>query len=664
MKRIYSIGISLFFLLLFAGCGSSNPTLATFGDEKITLRSYEDTYVKSSGGWDTCAASSLEEKQSFLDLIIKYKLKVKEARAQGLDKDSAVVDEINTYRNAAAQSYMVEKEVVEPGIQKFYDRKKEEVHASHILFRVPPKGEPKDTLAAYERAVNTIKQISSNPFDTLAAKFSDDPSAKTNYGDLGFFTAGRMVREFEEESYSLKPGEYSKKPIRTQFGYHILKVTGRQPNSGSVRISHILFLFPESLNDTAAIRDTAWMVYKMLKSGANFKDMVKKYSKDPQSVAKDGDMGFFERERLPANIAETFYSMHRDSITEPMGFRYGYHIFKLTEKKPLPDLKELYKDLKTQYQQSRFPYERKNYIAQLKTQYGVHIDSSAMKIFISALDSTKKVGSDNWKDTLTTPQLGSILLHCQHYSLTVDDFIKRVSVLPEYKNFTVTSSNIWSMMSKVADNVALEQHARHAHERYPILARLLEEYEEGVLLFRIEQDEVWKKVTVSDSILKTYYEAQKESYRWPVRVNFAEIYVSKDSIAKVVYKKIKKGMDFLEAAQEYTTRPGYKEKKGVWGLQSVVSNELSMKASGMVQDSITAPFRYQSGWSLLKALEKDSAHVKTYEEVLPEISSACQEIASKQREQDWVAQLKKKYPVKINQEVLLEAFKRKRVESQ
>jgi peptidyl-prolyl cis-trans isomerase SurA len=664
MTRIFILGVPLFIVILFIGCGASNPILATIGEEKITLRSFEDNFVKNNGGWDTSAATSFEDRQKFLDLLVKFKLKVKEARAQGLEKDSAIVSEMDSYNTSVAQSYMIEKEVVEPGVQRFYDRKKEEIRASHILFRLQRNATPEDTLMAYIRAVNAIDQIPNTPFDSLASRYSEDPTVKSNYGDLGFFTSDRMVPEFGDACFLLKPGEYTKRPIRTQYGYHVIKVTARRSNPGSVRISHILLRFNESSSDTVAVRDTVWMLYKRLKSGASFKEVMHKYSQDPQSVANNGDIGFYERDRIPPAIADVFYKLQIDSISEPMKFNYGYHIFKLTEKKALPSFVEMQKDIKSQYQQVRYQYEYKNYVEKLKTQYRVLIDSTAVNMLISKLDTTKTAGDENWKDTLSTEMLKTTLIHCTGRPLKVKDFADKVITTNEYKDYILTPANVWVLMTKLVDVVALEQHARHAAERHPILAQLLQEYEEGTLLYRIEQDEVWKKVMVNDSLLREYYNAHMENYRWPERINFAEIYTTTDSIAKAAYKKIKKGRDFLDVAQEYTNRSGYQEKKGVWGFQLFTFNDLSLKASTMAIDSITAPFKFETGWSIIKALGRDSAHVKTFEEAMPEVASAYQEVASKQREQEWIEALKKKYPVTINKEALTEAFKRKRVESQ
>lgn len=661
MIRVLILGLSFLLIMVYCGCGTSNSVLVTLGDEKITLHDFEDNGVKFNNGWDSCAASSLEDKERFLNLLINSKLKIKEARARGLEKDSAIVNEIDAYNVAVAQSVLIDTEIVKPGMRQLYDRRKQEIRASHILFRLSPKASPKDTAAAFDRAMSTIASLATTPFDTLAFNLSEDPSAKTNHGDLGFFSGGRMVQEFEDACYSLKPGEYTKKPVRTQFGYHIIKVTDRQKNPGSVHIEHILLRFNETMSDSAAIRDTAWMLYKQLKSGANFEELAKKYSQDPRSAMNGGDIGFFERERLQPKIAETFFGMQKDSVSEPMVFNYGIHIFKVTDKKPFPEYSEIEKDLKNQYQQMRYQSDYKKYTDRLRKQYQIRIDSAAVKSLISHLDTTKIAGNESWKDTLTAEQVTNILIHTTDRPWTVKDFINKVTTTDEYRNYALTPSNIWTLVTKLGDVVAMEQYARHAGERYPRLAQLQKEYEDGALLFRIEQDEVIKKVAVNDSILQEYYSKHANEYRWPARANFAEIYVPSDSMAKALYRKVFGKKDFLELAQQYTARPEYKEKKGVWGFQPFDYNELYLKASTMAIDSITPPFKYQTGWSIIKMLGKDSAQVKTFEEAMPEVSSAYQEVATKQREQEWLGELKKKYPVVIQKDVLAEAFKRKRI---
>lgn len=263
--------------LMLAGCASGPAVIATIGKDPLTLEYFESSYAKNNGGWDKGVASTQEERERFLDLLVKFHLKVKEATERGLLADSAIKSEMEGYKIAVATSYMLEREIVEPRIRELYERKKEEIHASHILIRVDRDASPADSLAAYQKAMKVINLLATSPFDTLAPAYSDDQSAVVNKGDLGFFASGRMVPEFEDACYRLKPGEYTRIPVRSQFGYHIIKVLERQKSKGSVRVSHIVWRFTNTENDSLGLKDTVWMVYNQLKSGLDFATAAKQY---------------------------------------------------------------------------------------------------------------------------------------------------------------------------------------------------------------------------------------------------------------------------------------------------------------------------------------------------------------------------------------------------
>jgi hypothetical protein len=269
------------------------------------------------------------------------------------------------------------------------------------------------------------------------------------------------------------------------------------------------------------------------------------------------------------------------------------------------------------------------------------------------------MASATWSDTLSEALRASVLATCGASSLTVKDFVVKANAENDMKGHVLTPSTIKSILDKILDSFVLEVHAGTAEERYPVLAQLMKEYEEGVLLYRIEQDEIWKKIPVDDTLLRAYYEKVKENYRWPERVQFSEIYVPTDSVAKIVYKKLLHGEVFAEVAKKYSKREEYRESGGEWGLQPIDSGELAKKAAGMKVDSITPPFKYELGWSILKVEAHDSAHVKLFNEVTPEVTSGYQEIATKQREEEWMKSLKTKYPVTEYPEVLSGAFTRK-----
>jgi peptidyl-prolyl cis-trans isomerase SurA len=266
-----------------------------------------------------------------------------------------------------------------------------------------------------------------------------------------------------------------------------------------------------------------------------------------------------------------------------------------------------------------------------------------------------------WSDTLASGLKLKVLFLCEDRRYTVEDFVSHVNATAEFKSMFLYPKNVKQMINRMAEAKIVEENARRVPERYPAFNKLLKEYQDGILLYRIEQDEIWKKVVVNDSLLKIYYNGNKEKFRWPERVNFAEILLTSDSLAQVAYKEILKGKEFTDVAERFTMRQGYKEKKGVWGLTPNSLNEFSKYAAVLPVDSIPPPFAHPNGWSIIKVLEKDSSHVKSFEESTPELLSAYQEYAAKAREQEWLSELKALYPVMLRKDVLPEAFKRKPV---
>jgi peptidyl-prolyl cis-trans isomerase SurA len=664
MKYVKALILAVPLAVLLDGCGTSSPVVATIGSEKITLEDFENNYAKNNSGWANSVASSLEDRQHFLDLLIKFRLKVEEAKARGLLHDSAVTGELDQYRITVSQSYMLEKELIVPHVKKMYDHKLEEIRAAHIFFRLPQNPIPADTLAAYNKAQKVIALLPTVSFDSLARQYSEDPQNAPNGGDIGWIIPGRIPEDLESTIYSLKEGQYLNAAVRSSVGYHIFKVLQRQPAKGGIRISHILKRFSRDLKDSTATQDTIWQIYDKLKHGADFAALAQKFSDDPPSREKGGDIGFYERETLRPDIANLLYELPLDTISTPYRQPYGYHIFKITGRRAVAPFSDLEKDLRSQYQQRFYQQDYAKYIEGLKHQYVIAVDSGVETRLKVSFDTSKTPGTTGWSDTLSSDLLAKTLLTCAGKPYAVKDFVESVESSAELKAMPLKPANIESMVGRVAEAKVLKEHAITASDRYPELKSLLSEYLDGILLYRIEQDEIWKKVVVNDSLLRVHYDTTKNKYRWPNRVNFAEIFVTSDSAKKAVQWKLAFEEDFLSVAEEYTARAGYRDKLGIWGLQPYDLNDLSQKASKMQVDSLSDFFQFQNGWSIIKVLAKDSSRVKTFEEAAPELASSYQEQASRIREQEWLEALRQKYGVIVNSAVLSQAFKKKPIETQ
>ena len=238
MKNRFLLLITLFSLtnFLFAQ-EAKDPVILNIAGENVPKSEFERVFKKNNNKDTDYSKKAVHE---YLQLYINYKLKVREALGSGMDTVQAFVDELAGYRSQLAQPYLVDKDVTESLIKEAYERMKTDIRASHILIKCDQNALPKDTLEAYNKALKIRGEITrGGDFNTIAKKSSEDPSAKENAGDHGYFSAMQMVYPFESAAYATKVSEVSQ-PVRTRFGYHLIKVTDSRPAQGEVRVGHIM----------------------------------------------------------------------------------------------------------------------------------------------------------------------------------------------------------------------------------------------------------------------------------------------------------------------------------------------------------------------------------------------------------------------------------------
>ncbi|WP_231862206.1 peptidylprolyl isomerase [Rufibacter sp. DG15C] len=239
--RASSIYLGLGALFLY-GCTSpkkaGEPAVLTIGPEAVPVSEFAYVYEKNNGNSDS--AYSQASVQEYLDLYTNFKLKVAEARSRGLDTTQAFKTELGGYKEQLAQPYLTEKSVTDQLVREAYERSKKEINASHILAAVDMEADPRDTLAAFQKITSLRQQILNGAsFEVLAKTSSDDPSARENNGQLGYFTALQMVYPFENAAYNTPKGQVSE-PVRTRFGYHLIKVNDIRTAQGEIKVAHIM----------------------------------------------------------------------------------------------------------------------------------------------------------------------------------------------------------------------------------------------------------------------------------------------------------------------------------------------------------------------------------------------------------------------------------------
>ena len=177
---------------------------------------YTDEFIRVyNKNLDLVKDDSQKNLDNYLELFLGYKLKVEKANKIGLQDGVTYQNELKSYRTQLSKSYMNDSKVTNELVQEAYDRMQKEVRASHILVLVAEGASPADTLKAYNKIKDIKNRLNAGEdFNLVAQKYSEDPSVKDNNGDLGYFSAFRMVYPFESAAYTTNVGDVSK-PFKT-----------------------------------------------------------------------------------------------------------------------------------------------------------------------------------------------------------------------------------------------------------------------------------------------------------------------------------------------------------------------------------------------------------------------------------------------------------------
>lgn len=546
--------------LFLAGCSpkASDAVVASVENQDITLSEYERMYVKSNGSREAGEKATMEEREKFLDLMVKYRLKLADAHRDGMEKRPEVVSELQQYKGSLAESFLTDREVVQPGVKDFYARRREEIRASHVLLELSPTATPADSAEAYAKAYEVIAQAKSGTsFSTLATQLSKDPSAAKNGGDLYYFTAGQMVPAFENAAYAMKAGEVTPVPVRTQYGLHIIKVTDRRPAPGEVHSSHIMIRFPTQAptpQDTAAAYAKATAIRDSLLAGADFAGLAMRNSEDPGSAPRGGDLGWFTRRRWILPFDEVAMAMKPGEVSGIVRTVYGYHIIKCFETRPPKDFEESKQDVRQQYQQQRFQEDFKAYLAKQQAAVGFRRDEAVTAQFLASLDSTRSTRDSAWASTLNPALRASPMCWVGTSPVTVDSVIAMIKSRPDMTNIQLRAVPMNAALQKINQQIVFAALADRLQKENPEFGALMSEYRDGILLYQAEQENVWSRIQPSDSALRAYYDGNSEKFTYPDRVRFTEIKGTNEANARAILAQIHAGKSLAQITAEDSAR--------------------------------------------------------------------------------------------------------------
>lgn len=618
--------------------------LFTIDDKPYYTDEFARVYNKNL---DLVKDESQKDLTQYLELFIGYKLKINKANKLGLQNGTTYQNELKTYRTQLSKNYITDSKVTKELVDEAYQRSLKEVHASHILITVDENAAPEDTLKAYNKIIDLRKRVlAGEDFGKLAMENSQDPSAKDNKGDLGYFSSFRMVYPFESAAYKTPKGNVSN-PIRTRFGYHIIKVDDVRENRGEVLVSHIMILNPKpEETDKDKAKNTINEIYKKLQQGEKFEDLAKQFSEDKSSSSKGGQLSRFGSGQLSSEEFENVaFSLTKDKpVSEPFQSKFGWHIVKLNDKFAVKTFDEVKSDLENKVgKDERSRLITNSLTEKLRKKYTVKRNDKTYTAVSKAV--TNAFYDNKWEVPANTKPFDAQLFAINEKSITGTDFLKYLGTQQKGgSGIRPVGKMVDNFYQKFVDEQLNVYYNDHLEGEFPEFASVMEEYRDGLLLFDLMEKEIWEKSKTDTLGLKNFYDSRKMNYQWKNRADVIIASSTNEKVIKEAQKMLKKN----------STPDQVKEKLNTKDNVAVMTNVGTFEEGN---DALPKGIKFEQGVSeitkdgeyyfVTKVNKVIPAGVKTLEEC----KGKCINDYQQYLEQRWVDDLKGEFTVKTNKDV-------------
>ena len=615
-------------------------TIVTIDQKPISIEEFEYYYNKNN-------TNDLQQKmpvEEYMQLFVNFKLKVHQAYMLQMDTAQTFKQELEGYRNQLIKPYLTDNEKIDDLVKEAYQHLLEDVDVSHILIRLNANPTPADTIAAYTKAMTAYKRVTNGEsFEKIAVEFSEDPTAQENKGRLGFITGMMVVYPFEKTAYTTPVGQVSA-PIRTRFGYHIIKVHDKRKTQGERLVAHILKRIPEDASEKqkAAIERSIKSIYEDLAKGADFQRLAQANSDDQSSANKGGEISWVGTGKTTPEFENAVFNLQNiGDISQPVKTEFGWHIIKLLDKRDIMTLQEAYPLIEPRVKtDERASIIANSFIEKLKKTYNF----KSYPTNLHALHTLLAQPNDN------------ILEQTKTYNLPIYTFADQVItqsdliVFLHQQNYTknpIDLSLLDILANQVANNTIIKYENSMLEKKYPEFGLLMNEYKEGILLFNISNEMVWSKASKDIEGLTDFFEKNKKSYAWDKpRFKGAIIYCDSKQSFKTA-KKIAKATPEKELSTKLKQTLNSNEKNAVkieTGLFAEQTNPVVDKLvfkKGKLEKNNDYPYIFTSG-----NIQKH--YPDSYQDIRGIVINDYQNYLDKQ----WIEELRSKYPIVIDTSVL------------
>lgn len=692
MKKIL-LALAIFQLSVFSFqlSAQNDPVVLEVGGQQIRQSEFMHDFRMSAGDNATKPSLSQAEKKKALaeyaELYANFRAKLLDAQSMGLDTATNLNRELALYRHDLAAPYLIDSTMLMNILHEAYERNRYALHVAHILVKVSPDALPADTLEAYNRIMEYRRRIlAGEDFAAVAGeevrRVNPRTPIKPNEGELSYFSSFQMVYPFESAAYALQQGEVSM-PVRTRYGYHLIKLIDRVEMYGKVTLQHIWLRGKERKFDIGAM-------YDHIMNGLSFENMALQ-SDDPSSANDGGYIRDASLAQLPQEYVKVLSTLKEGEVSHPFYTRYGWHIVKLVKKDTLPP----FESMESYYKQrmardQRGDASRKSFAASARKKYGIvdctvtPVEQKGKKkkgkkqqpvVMMASLDEITSLVNDSifkaeWRFNDTTVHDLRPLVKGPGFEYNAVDFGRYIRKNQQRTRRCDLSYHVRNLYDAFLDSITIVYADSQLEKEYPEFADLVNEYRRGLMIFDYNEKKIWTAAINDSAGFSAYYarESAKKSmqnpddsiYFWRTRARVVVFNVA-DSLAldpakavKLMRKALDKNLSssdmqemLLDKLKRKNIRNSNVEPVTV-AVEQVEQNHQSLLASDQWQRGVYAVLDGDKGYRVLVVQNIIEPCIKKQSEARGYYLSGWQN----EYEQNLCKSLRAKYKVKIHYDAL------------
>ncbi len=506
---------------------STEKVVAEIGPDKITLKDFEDSFLKAKfSNIELARNSGIQEKSAYLKDMIKTELKYREGIEKKLDTLPKFNEELKREENSLLSYEYIRTKLVEPNLKDYYEKIRHDIRVSHIFLPIEKDMSFEDSVKKYQLAREIINRLQSNEsFESLAKIYSAESETRENGGDLYFISPGMTFPEFEYAAYNLNPGDFTKEPVRTIKGLHIIKQTDRKERYDSVKVSHILITDKVNANgakDSLQSYKEIESLRKKISSAEDFEKIAKEYSEDTITKSKGGDLGYIKRRQFSIVFDSTIFSLEPGKISDIIRTEYGWHILIMTDAvkiKPFEDIKGI---LEIQFANS-YNYRKlyNDFVLDLRGKYGLSVDKNGVDFILNKVkDTTLAFEVINPNILFSEEDKKIVTGRFSGGEITINDLIAYVSKNSNAAKKELTRFNLITIISASADTKFETLEAISlGYDKNVTYLKAVEKKRKEIIAGLFDAEVILKSINITDDEKMKFYLANSNNFNVPGQVN-------------------------------------------------------------------------------------------------------------------------------------------------